>query len=78
MSQLGVGTMSKLELVLVPGATELPDCPCGAEMRLDRTETTDQSRDTEVRIFVCAACGHELRLMVWADVVRQTGPVVGL
>ena len=28
--------MSALENLLIPGSTQMPDCPCGAEMRLLR------------------------------------------
>lgn len=59
--------MSKLERVLAAGSTELPDCRCGEEMRLVRSTVPDKSPDTEIRIYECAACQHELRLMAWRE-----------
>lgn len=70
--------MAKFERLLVPGSTELPDCQCGAEMRLAQTTRTDQSLDAEVRVYHCDACGHELRLTVWADGVDPAVAPVGL
>jgi hypothetical protein len=55
--------MSAFENLLVPGSTELPDCRCGAEMRLVRNKP---SGDTEIHIFKCDSCHQELQLMVWA------------
>jgi len=55
-----------LERLLEPGSTEKPSCICNSEMRLARTEAAD--RDTEIRIFQCPACDHELRLTVWNSV----------
>ena len=52
-----------LERLLEPGSTETPNCMCSSVMRLARTEATD--RDTEIRIFQCPKCEHELRLTVW-------------
>ena len=52
-----------LERLLEPGSTEAPTCICNGEMRLARTEAAD--RDTEIRIFQCPNCEHELRLTVW-------------
>ena len=56
--------MSKIERLLVPGATELPDCRCGREMALAATECQN---DAETRIYKCSQCGHEMRLIVWLD-----------
>jgi predicted SprT family Zn-dependent metalloprotease len=53
--------------MLLAGSTEMPDCHCGAEMGLIRAES--KSRDTEVRIYECSVCKHELRLMTWAEAV---------
>ena len=57
--------MSKIERLLVPGSTEMPDCSCGAEMRL--AESSPQSPDAEVRRYVCPACAHEFILTVWVE-----------
>jgi hypothetical protein len=70
--------MSKLERLLVPGTTETPDCPCGSEMRICKSEPAERTRDAEVRVYVCAACGRELRLMVWAESVAPGGSIVGM
>ncbi len=59
--------MAKFERLLVPGSTEMPDCQCGAEMRLARSKQADKSLGAEVRVYACSACGHELRLTVWAE-----------
>jgi hypothetical protein len=56
--------MSKFERVLEAGSTELPDCRCGAEMQLMATVPLPGG-DTEIRIFRCSACSHELRLTAW-------------
>lgn len=59
--------MANFERLLAPGATEMPDCICGTAMRFDHSERNLQSPDSEVRVYACAACGHEFRLMVWTD-----------
>jgi hypothetical protein len=70
--------MSKLERVLVPGSTELPDCRCGQEMRL--TGTHAAGPDAELRRFRCDACGYEVRLTVWTqqpnDIHRRSGAAI--
>jgi hypothetical protein len=58
--------MSKFERMLVAGSTELPDCRCGAEMRLIAIVPVP-SGDSEVRIFRCPDCNHELRLTMWCS-----------
>ena len=62
--------MSKIEDVLAPGSIEMPDCQCGVEMRLSKSEVIEKSPDTEVRIYECPACRHEMRLMVWSEQTR--------
>ncbi len=57
--------MSKFERILVPGSTELPDCRCGAEMRMTSTTPRADSPDVELRVYQCSVCDHELRLTVW-------------
>jgi hypothetical protein len=54
--------MTAFENLLAPGSTDLPDCRCGAEMRLFRVKPCG---DTEIRIFRCDTCHHEFQLMVW-------------
>jgi hypothetical protein len=53
-----------IERLLEPGSTELPDCPCGKQMRLEQTQIA--TNDTEIRIFQCPGCKRELRLTVWS------------
>jgi hypothetical protein len=70
--------MTKFERLLVPGSTELPDCQCAAEMRLARATQIEKPSGTEVRTYECIDCGHELRLMVWADGADPVAAVGGL
>jgi hypothetical protein len=70
--------MSKLERLLVPGAIKTPDCACDAEMLLDHTEPAEQSVGTEIRVYICPTCQHELRLMVWAESTMPIGPIAGM
>jgi len=55
--------MPAIENLLAPGSQELPDCKCGAELRLSALKPC--SEDTEIRIFRCDVCNHEFQLMVW-------------
>ncbi len=59
--------MSLFERLLVPGSTELPECRCGHEMQLVRTEELRDQTDAQIRIYNCAYCRHEMRLTVWTD-----------
>jgi hypothetical protein len=65
--------MSKFERLLVAGSTELPDCRCAAEMRLMAIVHVPEG-DTEIRIFQCPACSHELRLTAWRTDALATEP----
>src|SRR6516225_6432800 len=58
------GVMSKFERLLEAGSTELPDCRCAAEMNLIAIVPLSGG-DTEIRIFRCPKCSHELRLTAW-------------
>jgi len=69
--QPGWGVMSKFERLLEAGSTELPDCRCSAEMSLMATLPMDGG-DTEIRIFRCPYCSHELRLTAWRNVTAKT------
>ena len=60
--------MSTIEDLLVPGSTDLPDCRCGAELRLFATKPMG---DTEIRIFKCDLCSHEFQLMVWGPTLEK-------
>ena len=59
--------MSSFERLLVPGSTELPECRCGEEMKVARTERVPDQTDAHIRIYNCRVCAHEMRLTVWAD-----------
>jgi hypothetical protein len=59
-----------LERLLEPGSTELPVCVCRTGMLLARTEASHV--DTEIRIFQCPNCQHELRLTVWRELSSQS------
>jgi hypothetical protein len=69
--QPGWGVMSKFERLLEAGSTELPDCRCSAEMNLMATVPMDGG-DTEILIFRCPYCSHELRLTAWRSDVPAT------
>ncbi len=58
------GVMSKFERLLEADSTDLPDCRCGAEMRLTAIVPV-AGGDTEIRIFRCPDSSHELRLTAW-------------
>jgi hypothetical protein len=58
--------MSKFERLLMAGSTELPDCRCTAEMHLIAVVPVPGD-DTEIRIFRCPDCNHELRLTAWRE-----------
>ena len=63
--------MSKFERLLEAGSTELPDCRCAAEMHLMAIVPVPGG-NTEIRIFGCPNCGHELRLTAWRNEVPAT------
>jgi hypothetical protein len=65
------GVMSKFERLLEAGSTELPDCHCTAEMNLVAILPV-AGGDTEIRIFRCPDCNHELRLTAWRNDVSAT------
>ena len=58
------GVMSKFERLLAADSTELPYCRCAAEMNLMAIVPV-AGGDTEIRIFRCPECSHELRLTAW-------------
>jgi hypothetical protein len=58
--------MSKFERLLEAGSTERPDCRCTAEMNLTAIVAV-VGGDTEIRIFQCPHCSHELRLTAWRN-----------
>jgi hypothetical protein len=44
-------------------STDMPACLCGNDMHHALTEAAGE--DTEIRVFRCPKCRHELRLTVW-------------
>ena len=54
-----------IERWLERGAADLPTCKCGSEM--DLAETVEKTNDTQLRIFLCPSCRHEMRVMVWSE-----------
>jgi len=65
-SQFRRGCLSKFERLLEADSTELPDCRCAAEMNLMAIVPVPGG-DTEIRIFQCPDCSHELRLTAWRN-----------
>jgi hypothetical protein len=61
----------KIERLLEPGSNELPICRCGVEMQLVRGGRPAPTHETEIRIFICPVCEHEMRLTVWSGYGRQ-------
>jgi hypothetical protein len=59
----GVCKMSKFERLLMAGSTELPECRCGSEMKIIKSDA--MGSDGEVRTYRCPQCEHELRLTMW-------------
>ncbi len=58
--------LSLFERLLEPGCSEMPDCRCGREMKLTSIEQISDQDDTNIKIYHCSTCAHELRLTVWA------------
>jgi hypothetical protein len=54
--------------LLVPGSTERPTCRCGEVMEVATIERLPEGSDAAIRVYRCTACGHEMRLTVWATV----------
>jgi hypothetical protein len=54
------------KVLLEAGSTELPDCRCTAEMHLMAIVPVPGG-DTEIRVFRCLNCSHELRLTAWRN-----------
>jgi hypothetical protein len=47
----------KIERLLEPDSTELPNCRCDVEMQLRRGDRAAPAHETEIRIFICSVCG---------------------
>lgn len=61
-----IGGEVNIERLLEPGSIEMPLCRCGVAMRLASGERPAATHETEIRVFRCPACEHELRLTVWS------------
>jgi hypothetical protein len=59
--------MASFERLLTADCTEGPDCRCGVEMKIARTERVPDQSDAHIRVYNCGVCCHEMRLTVWAD-----------
>jgi hypothetical protein len=67
-SSLALGAlMSPIERLLQPGSTDTPECRCRSSMTLRNVEQEKSVRDSAIKVFLCEACGHEMRLTVWAE-----------
>ena len=53
------------EHLLEADPAELPECRCGQPMKFAGSKLTYWSGDAHVNVYLCAACGHELRVTVW-------------
>jgi hypothetical protein len=42
-----------------------PECRCGNEMELIAPQIVPCTEETYAKIYVCAGCGHEMRVTVW-------------
>jgi len=45
----------------------LPECRCGEDMKAAGVDDLPDQSDTQIRIYKCPACHHEMRLTVWVD-----------
>jgi len=68
--------MSKFDRLLEAGSTELPDCRCTAEMHL--ISVVPAGGISEIRIFRCPDCNHELRLTAWRSDVSVAWNIVNI
>ena len=59
----GAYKVSKFERLLVRDSTELPECRCGSEMKIIKSDSIGS--DAQVRTYQCPLCEHELRLTMW-------------
>ena len=55
--------VSKFERLLMRDSTELPECRCGSEMKIIKSDSIGS--DAQVRTYQCPLCEHELRLTMW-------------
>ena len=57
----------ELRMSVLPGPLVMdlnrPVCVCGKQMRLAAVETPARAAHTEIRIFDCRHCPHEMRIM---------------
>jgi len=59
----GAYKVSKFERLLMRDSTELPECRCGSEMKIIKSDSIGS--DAQVRTYQCPLCEHELRLTMW-------------
>ena len=55
-----------IERLSEPESNQMLRCQCGAEMRLANRDRPATAHKTELRIFICPLCQHEMRLTVWS------------
>jgi lipopolysaccharide biosynthesis regulator YciM len=53
--------MSSSDRMLVPA------CTCGKNLSLSTLKSMPQGDVTHVRIYRCASCHHEMRLIIWGS-----------
>jgi hypothetical protein len=58
------GNSGSFERLLMAGSTELPECRCGSEMKIIKSDAFGS--DAKVRTYRCSQRNHELRLTTWA------------
>jgi hypothetical protein len=64
-SVLGYPMTNNFERLLEPGSIDLPECRCGNEMHFANVVFPPNETTTHVRVYVCGACEHQMRLTVW-------------
>jgi hypothetical protein len=45
----------------------VPACTCGKNLSLSTLKSMPQGDVTHVRIYRCASCDHEMRLIIWGS-----------
>jgi hypothetical protein len=44
----------------------VPDCRCGQKMQSAGCKTSPSNTDSQIRIYRCPGCEHEMLLTVWS------------
>ena len=47
-----------------------PACHCGKTMHLAAPRLVPDTGEARIDVFQCTACGHEMRVTVWAEEPR--------